>query len=85
MDKEGGHEKIGQKYEGLIERGGRVPNCFIIFPSEKHVFITIGILFLSGEYSHLLESIDLVFHVVYVLLENDILSDFFSSYSYFQI
>ena len=38
---------------GLVERGGgslrkgggRVPNCFISFPSEKHVFITISILF----------------------------------------
>ena len=29
----------------------RVPNCFISFPSEKHVFVTIGILFLSGKYS----------------------------------
>ena len=65
MDKEGGHEKIGQKYEGLIERGGRVPNCFIIFPSEKHVFITIGFV-LSGEYSRLL---DPFFHLVYFLLE----------------
>ena len=29
----------------------RVPNCFISFPSEKHVFVTIGIIFLSGKYS----------------------------------
>ena len=28
--------------------------------------------FLSGKYSHLLRSIDLFFHVVYLLLENDI-------------
>ena len=33
---------------GLVERGvllerGGFPNCFISFPSEKHVFITIGL------------------------------------------
>ena len=58
----------------LLDRG--FPNCFISFSSEKHVFITIGILFflfLSGKYSCLLYSIDLFFHVVYFLLENDIL------------
>ena len=43
---------------GLVERGvllerGGFPNCFISFPSEKHVFITIG-FFLSGKYSRLL-------------------------------
>ena len=45
---------------GLVERGGGVllekggfPDCFISFPSEKHVFITTG-SFLSGKYSHLL-------------------------------
>ena len=36
----------------LLERGG-YPNCFISFPSEKHVLITTGILFLSGKYSTL--------------------------------
>ena len=41
--------------EGLLERGG-FANCFISFPSEKHVFITIG-FFLSGKYSHLLQSV----------------------------
>ena len=35
---------------GLVERGssfrkGAFPNCFISFPSEKLVFITIGILY----------------------------------------
>ena len=38
---------------GLVERGdslrkgGGFPNYFISFPSEKHVFITVGILFFS--------------------------------------
>ena len=31
---------------GSLRKGGGVPNSFIRFPSEKHVFITIGILFL---------------------------------------
>ena len=30
----------------LVERE-EVPNCFISFPSEKHVFITVGILSFS--------------------------------------
>ena len=30
---------------GSLRKGGRVSNCFISFPSEKHVFITIRILF----------------------------------------
>ena len=48
LDKEGGHEKTSQK-QRVSWKGGRVllerrgfPNCFISFPSEKHVFITIG-------------------------------------------
>ena len=58
------------RIRGLVERGGLLereafPNCFIIFPSEKHVFITIGFV-LSGEYSRLL---DPFFHLVYFLLE----------------
>ena len=36
------------------EEGGWGPYCFISFLYEKHVFITIGILFLSGKYLHLL-------------------------------
>ena len=50
--KRGVMKKIAQKRGGgvLLERGG-FPNCFISFPSQKHVFITIG-LFLSGKYSH---------------------------------
>ena len=31
----------------LLERGG-FPYCFISFPSEKHVFITIGFLCLGN-------------------------------------
>ena len=61
--------------QGFSEKGG-FSNCFISFSSEKHVFITIGILFylfLSGKYSCLLLSIDQFFHVVYFLLQNDIL------------
>ena len=43
---------------GLVERGVRLrrrgfPNCFISFPSEKHVFTNIGV-FMSGKYSHLM-------------------------------
>ena len=34
---------VNWKVEILLERGG--PNCFISFPPEKHVFITVGILF----------------------------------------
>ena len=37
------------RFHSFIERGG-FQNCFISFPSEKHVFITIG-FFLSGKYS----------------------------------
>ena len=41
--------EIGGKLKGgfLLERWG-FPNCFISFPSEKHVFTTIG-YFLSGK------------------------------------
>ena len=55
--------KFGQRrgssknYSEIGGRGGgrgRVPNVFISFPLEKHVFITIEILFLSGKYSRLL-------------------------------
>ena len=58
------------RIRGLVERGGLLereefPNCFISFPSEKHVFITIGFV-LSGEYSRLL---DPFFHLVYFFLE----------------
>ena len=45
----------------LVERGvllerGVFPNCFISFPSEKHVFITIGFFFCL---------VNLFFHVVF--------------------
>ena len=72
---------------GFSEKGG-FSNCFISFSSEKHVFITIGILFylfLSGKYSCLLLSIDQFFHVVYFLLQSDLLWNVFSFYSYFWI
>ena len=57
LDKEGGHKKL-LRNRGWVERGfllERVgfPNCFISFPSEKHVFIIIR-FFSSGKYSHLL-------------------------------
>ena len=44
-----------KKY-GVGGGGGVVPNCFISFPAEKHVFITIRIPFFSfsGKYSRLL-------------------------------
>ena len=71
----------GFSWKGGPLRKREFPNCFIGFPSEKHGFITIG-FFLSGKYSHLLQSIDLFLHVVYFFLENDIWN-FFSSYSYF--
>ena len=45
--------------------------------------LTLLLEFLSGKYSHLLELIGQFFHVVNLLLENDILQNFFSSYSYF--
>ena len=32
---------------GFLRKGGGFPNCFISFSSEKHDFITIGILFFS--------------------------------------
>ena len=59
----------------LVEKGWGFPNCFISFSSKKHVLITIGklfSLFLSVKYSWLLKLIELFFHVVYFLLENDI-------------
>ena len=64
----------------LVERG--VSKLFYRCSFRK-VLITIGILFLSGKYSRLLYPIHLLFHVIYLLLENDILLNFFSSYSYF--
>ena len=63
---------------GLVERSGGVllergvSKLFHQFSFRK-VFITIGILFLLGKYSRLLQSIDLFLHVVYFLLENYIL------------
>ena len=48
---------------GVRGKGGRgggslrkreVPNIFISFPSGKHVFITVEILFLFGKYSRFL-------------------------------
>ena len=70
---------------GSLRKGRGFPNCFISFLSEKHVFISIGILFpfIVWKNSRLLQSIDPFFHEVYFLLENDILWNFFSSYSYF--
>ena len=64
----------------LLERG--------IFQIASSVFLkksTFSLLleFLPGKYSHLLQSIDLLFHMVYFLLENNVLWNFFSSYSYF--
>ena len=64
----------------LLERG--------IFQIASSVFLkksTFSLLleFLPGKYSHLLQSIDLLFHMVYFLLENNVLRNFFSSYSYF--
>ena len=71
---------------GLVERrgslrkrggggGGVGAYCFISFSSEKHVFVTIGILFFSfffsGIYSCLLFSI--ILSCGLLLLENDIL------------
>ena len=55
----------------LLERGV-FPNRFIIFLSEKFSLL-LEYFFLSGNYSRLLLSIDLFFHVVHLLLENDIL------------
>ena len=37
---------------GVFLERGYFPNYFISFPSDKHVFITIG-FFLSGKYPHL--------------------------------
>ena len=64
----------------LLERGvfQIVSSVFL----KKSMFSLI-LEFLSGKYSHLLLSIDLLFHMVYFLLENNVLWNFFSSYSYF--
>ena len=52
-------KKNGSEIGGSLRKGGWVvPNHFISFPSDKHVFITIGI-FLSDKNLHLLKSIDL--------------------------
>ena len=58
MDKEGGYEKIGE----LVQRGGgslrkgvggsQIASSVFL----KHGFITIGVLFLSVKYSHLIDS-----------------------------
>ena len=68
LDKEGCY-----KNGGLVERGGSQIASSVFL---KHVFITIEIIFFSGKYSHLK---DLFFHVVYFLLENNILWNFFYS------
>ena len=59
MAKRGVMKKL-LRNRGLVERrrGGPLrkrgfPDCFISFPSEMHVFMTIGI-FLSDKYSHFL-------------------------------
>ena len=86
LDKEGGSWKncselgCSLKEGVLLERG--------IFQIASSVFLknsTFSLLlqFLPGKYSHLLQSIDLLFHMVYFLLENNVSRNFFSSYSYF--
>ena len=68
------------KEGAFLERG--------VFQIVSSVFLkksmfSLLLEFLSGKYSHLLQSIDLLFHMVYFLLENNVLWNFFSSYSYF--
>ena len=65
---------------GLVKRGG-FQIISSVFLKESMFSLLLEYFFLSGKYSHLLWSIDLFFHVVYFLLENDILWNFFSSYS----
>ena len=38
-------QKSGLSFKASSLRKGEFPNCFISFPSDKHIFITIGICF----------------------------------------
>ena len=65
---------------GLVERGGSQIVSSVLL--KKNMFLLLlEYFFLSGKYSHMW-SIDLFFHVVCFLLENDVFWIFFS-YSYF--
>ena len=63
---------------GLVERRvllerGVFQIVSSVFLEKSMLSLLLECFFLSGKYSHLLQSIDLFFHVVYFLLENDIL------------
>ena len=50
VEKEGGGGSLMRELTNPLSQSNLFmtwgfPNCFISFPSEKHVFITIGILF----------------------------------------
>ena len=68
----GGALKNCSEIGGFLRKGGFqiVSSVFV----KKSMFsLLLEYFFLSGKYSHLLLSIDLFFHVVYFLLENDAL------------
>ena len=86
LDEEGGSWKNCSELGCLLKEGVLLERG--IFQIASSVFLkksTFSLLleFLPGKYSHLLQSIDLLFHMVYFLLENNVLWNFFSSYSYF--
>ena len=67
----------------LVKKGGGLQIVSSVFLKESMFSLLLQYSFLSGKYSQLLWSIDLFFHVVYLLLDNDILWNSFPlTYSY---
>ena len=75
---------VVQKGGILLERGAGGGSQIVsyVFLKKSMFSLLVEYFFLSGKCSPMI-TIDLFFHVVYFLLENDILRNFFSSYSYF--
>ena len=86
LDKEGGSWKNCSEPGCLLKEGVLLERGIFqiaLSVSLKKSTFSLLLEFLPGKYSHLLQSIDLLFHTVYFLLENNVLWNFFSSYSYF--
>ena len=78
-------KRVSWKGGVFLERGGgfQIVSSVSFQKSMFSLVLEYFSLLLSDKYSRLLQSIDLFFHEVYFLLENDILWNFFSSYSNF--
>ena len=67
------HRKRGQFKGSSLRQGEGFQILSSVFLKKSMFSLLLEYFFLSGKYSPLLQSIDLFFHVVYVLLENVIL------------